>query len=196
MGGRVARRGARNFHCSTHPPLPTLPLTRTLCVHPGHVTENTQWNAGRAASIVTPRYSLDSRVNPATTAAFSPTELTNIITIFRGVAEDFAPFDADVTTHDDGAAPALRCVFGGRGEWFGDAEAGGAAIHDSFASAQPVFVFTASGSMSNPKIAWEAASHYIGHSLVSEGWWTVVSAAPSTPASLCSSASPMAFSCC
>lgn len=32
--------------------------------------------------------------------SFSATELANILAIFRGVAEDYAPFDVDVTTEE------------------------------------------------------------------------------------------------
>jgi len=97
----------------------------------------------------------------------SATDLLNIIAIYNGVKEDFAPFDVDVTTEDDGSTPAIRVVLGGTGTWFNDSSAGGVAVHNGFSTPadQPVFVFTAVGSLSHPKLAQEAATHYIGHSL-------------------------------
>ena len=46
----------------------------------------------RGAGIVTPPYSMDS--DPA----FSDTEKSHIVTMWRRVAEDYSPFDVDVTT--------------------------------------------------------------------------------------------------
>lgn len=49
-------------------------------------------------------------------AGFSAGELANILAIWRGVSEDYAPFDVDVTTEEPvGVALNLwvRCVIGG-----------------------------------------------------------------------------------
>jgi hypothetical protein len=53
-------------------------------------------------------------------AAFSPRELLDIFAIWRGVSEDFAAFDVDVTTEDPGKAVlmsrGIRVCIGGAGE--------------------------------------------------------------------------------
>lgn len=58
----------------------------------GGTTTNTRWNSGIGA-IKTPAFSTD-----ADTTTFSANDLAAIVTIFRGVAEDFSAFDVDVTT--------------------------------------------------------------------------------------------------
>jgi Metallo-peptidase family M12B Reprolysin-like len=58
---------------------------------------NTQFNGGAAFTI--PAWSMD-----ANRASFSTTELDTIIEMWRMVAEDYLPFDVDVTTQDPGAA--------------------------------------------------------------------------------------------
>ncbi|KAI8463459.1 MAG: hypothetical protein J3K34DRAFT_443854 [Monoraphidium minutum] len=138
-------------------------LNKILLDFTGHTTQGTAWNEGRAASIVTPPYA-----GAADATSMSAEARAAVIAIWRGVSEDLRPFDVDVTTQEDGLpAPALRVVFGGRGDWLGLGLIGGAAYLGSYgnASAQPVFVFTGAGSMAVPKMAWEAASHYIGHAL-------------------------------
>lgn len=54
---------------------------------------NAAYNNGQP--MVTPSYDTDGNPN-----SFSAGELLNIKNIWRGVAEDFAPFDIDVTTED------------------------------------------------------------------------------------------------
>jgi hypothetical protein len=51
-------------------------------------------------------------------ADWSATELSNILAIWRAVAEDYAPFDVDVTTEEPVGVPLtqwVRCVIGGNG---------------------------------------------------------------------------------
>ena len=57
------------------------------------------WNGG--AQITTPPYSTDA--DPA----FSTTELSNIVAIWRAVAEDYSPFDIDITTEYPGSEGLL-----------------------------------------------------------------------------------------
>jgi hypothetical protein len=49
--------------------------------------------------------------------SWSTAELSDILAIWRGVAEDFSPWDVDVTTEDPGdaylAANGIRAVIGG-----------------------------------------------------------------------------------
>ncbi|MBD2041469.1 DUF4347 domain-containing protein [Microcoleus sp. FACHB-672] len=65
----------------------------------GHTTSGTAWNTNfnGNADIISPAYSIDSDLN-----TFSTTEVANIEEIWKRVAEDYAPFDVDVTTVDLG----------------------------------------------------------------------------------------------
>ena len=140
----------------------------------GHTTTGTSWNSSftGGANIVTPPYSTDTTVS----TAFSQTELDNIYSIWQRVAEDYAPFDVDVTTQDPGLE-ALRksttsdtqfgvrvCIGGSSYDWYG-AGAGGVAYLNSFTwnSDTPCFVFTAQLGNGNAKYTAEAASHEAGH---------------------------------
>lgn len=147
----------------------------------GHTTSGTSWNNAYAggADIVTPAFDLDGA--PAT---FSDAERTVIQDVWRRVAEDYAPWDVDVTTEDPGlekirrtassdAAYGVRCVIGGSSlQWLG-ASAGGVAYVGSFngvvsatttSNDVPAFVFPLQLSNSGRYIA-EAASHEVGHTL-------------------------------
>lgn len=140
----------------------------------GHTTTGTSWNTAftAGANIVTPPYTNDTTVS----TAFSQTELDNIYSIWQRVAEDYAPFDVDVTTQDPGLE-ALRkstttdtqfgvrvCIGGSSYDWYG-AGAGGVAYLNSFTwnSDTPCFVFTAQLGSGNAKYTAEAASHEAGH---------------------------------
>ncbi|MFY8201190.1 MAG: Calx-beta domain-containing protein, partial [Pirellula staleyi] len=130
----------------------------------GHVTSGTAWNNG--ATINSPAYSSD-----ADTANFSASELTVIERTFKRVAEDFAPFQVNVTT----VAPTIENLrnTGGTDTKWGvravvtkdvafNCGCGGIAYIDSFDwnSDTPVFVFN-TGEVG----VAEAASHEVGHSL-------------------------------
>lgn len=140
----------------------------------GHTTTGTSWNSAFTAGavIVTPPYSNDSTVS----TAFSQAELDNIHSIWQRVAEDYAPFDVDVTTQDPGVE-ALRkttstdaqfgvrvCIGGSSYDWYG-AGAGGVAYLNSFTwnSDTPCFVFTAQLGNGSAKYTAEAVSHEAGH---------------------------------
>jgi hypothetical protein len=130
----------------------------------GHVTSGTSWNSG--ATINSPAYSSDADVGN-----FSASEITVIQRTFSRVAEDFAPFQVNVTT----VAPSVEDLrnTGGTDTKWGvrvvvtrdvafNCGCGGIAYIDSFDwnSDTPVFVFNTS----EIGVA-EAASHEIGHSL-------------------------------
>jgi len=132
----------------------------------GHITENTSWNSYfNNPSIVSPAYDIDGNA-----ASFSSTELERIQRIWMRVAEDFAPFNVNVTTE----APVLGDLiktdssdsrWGVRVVVTKDTEssgAGGIAYINSFNwnSDTPVWVFNSS------EIGVSAAaSHEVGHAL-------------------------------
>ncbi len=134
----------------------------------GHTTTGTFWLGG--ATIVTPAFDIDS--NPG---SFSATELARIRESWERAAEDFLPFNVDVTTEDPGIE-ALRKVGSSDTEWgirvvIGQNTApapgaGGVAYLNSFSwnTDTPCFVF--SGSLGNdPKNIAECISHEVGHTL-------------------------------
>lgn len=164
-----------------------LPLDQTFKLHTrpgarrvifldfdGHTTRGTSWNSSFAggADIVTPPYDTDG--NPA---AFSDAERRAIQDIWLRVAEDFAPFDVDVTTEDPGVANIVRsgstdtiwgirvCVGGSSADWLGQS-AGGIAYINSFGTSSdtPCFVFPRSLG-NNAKYIAEATSHEVGHTV-------------------------------
>ena len=141
----------------------------------GHIVENTYWNSRNGgAAIHAQPYSTDA--DPFT---FTTSELDRIEEIFRRVAEDFAPFDVNVTTVDPGVAAftqggtAIRTIIstdtdsaamGGTGNrWYENA--GGVAYLNSFgwSSDTPVWVFENALGNGNEKLIAEAASHEVGH---------------------------------
>ncbi len=120
-----------------------------------------QW--GAYSNVTTPVYDIDG---DATT--FSDTELSRITEIWKRVAEDFAPFDINVTTVDPGDfsnGKALRVSIGGNGSWIGPY--GGVAYVNSFTNAVPnvAFVFTKNLGNGNAKYTAEATSHEAGHAV-------------------------------
>lgn len=165
-------------------PVTTAPLGQTFSLHSrssatkviyldfdGHTTSNTFWNTDGAFN--TPRYDVDGN-----TSAFTTAELQNIQDIWARVAEDFSPFDVNVTTEE----PALEdlrkfgagdtrwgirvCIGGASSDWFGQ-PAGGVAFLTSFnfSSDTPCYVFTDDLASGNPKAVAEATSHEVGHAL-------------------------------
>ncbi|KAI8465235.1 MAG: hypothetical protein J3K34DRAFT_525530 [Monoraphidium minutum] len=129
----------------------------------GHTATGTAWNqAWGIPTIVTPAYDLDG--NPAD---FNAQERTNIISIWRAVAEDFAAFDVDVTTEDDPNLAGSKAVIGGSSyDWYG-ANAGGVAYVGTFGQAayEPAYVFQKELGNGHPKYVAEACSHELGHRL-------------------------------
>jgi len=170
------------------------PLSQTFLLHSrpgaakviyldfnGHVTTGTSWNTTYAAgaNITSPAFDTDG--NPTT---FSASEQAVIQEVWRRVAEDYAPWDIDVTTQDPGIEAirrtstsdlkyGVRCVIGGSSsQWLG-AAAGGVAYIGSLgrsitttttANDVPAFVFPAELSY-NAKYIAEAAAHELGHTL-------------------------------
>ena len=143
----------------------------------GHIVRDTFWNNDNGGRpIHAEAFSTDSNAG-----SFSVAEVERIEEIFRRVAEDFAPFDVNVTTVDPGVAAfqaggrAIRALvstnidsaaMGGTGNrWF--ANAGGVAYVNSwnFRSDTPVWVFANNLGGGNEKFVAEAISHEVGHAL-------------------------------
>ena len=140
----------------------------------GHTTTATPWNSSftLGADINTPAFSTDA--DPA----LSDAELAAIQSIWQRVAEDYAPFDVDVTTQDPGVDALRRtaatdanygvriCIGGSSLDWYGSG-VGGVAYVGSFTwnTDSPAFVFPTELGAGNDKYVAEAASHEAGHTL-------------------------------
>lgn len=119
----------------------------------GHTVENTSWNyAG-------PIYCGASGMTNA-----------NITSVFNRVAEDYRPFNINITTDSTKywAAPVdkrMRVILTVNHEWYGSA--GGVAFVGSFTWGDntPCFVFTAALGVNAVKMISEAAAHEAGHTL-------------------------------
>ena len=145
----------------------------------GYTLSGTAWNSsyGLGARYQLPAY--DSDGNPG---AFSAAELAAIREVWLRVAEDYAPFDVNVTTRDPGVDAIARTddsdqVYGTRAVISSSASfartcgCGGVAYlssigltgveHDYY---QPVLVMTANLRNGWAKAVAEAASHEVGHS--------------------------------
>ncbi|MAE65710.1 MAG: hypothetical protein CMJ18_15685 [Phycisphaeraceae bacterium] len=120
-----------------------------------------QW--GAYDNVTTPSFSLDGD-----TGSFSSAELTRIEEIWARIAEDFAPFDINVTTVEPPSfanGDGLRVAIGGTSyDWLG-VPAGGVGYVGSFTNflANTVYVFPAQLGGGNARNISEAASHEAGH---------------------------------
>jgi hypothetical protein len=138
----------------------------------GNTTTGTPWNS-TVANIVTPAYNTDS------IAGFSDAEQLAIQQIWQRVAEDYSPFNVNVTTKaptdindliKSGSTDTrwgVRVAIGGSSsDWFGST-AGGVAYLNSFTwnTDTPAFVFTSQLGNGNEKYTAEAISHEVGHTL-------------------------------
>jgi hypothetical protein len=111
--------------------------------------------------------------------SFSAGELTSIRSIWSYVAEDYAPFNINVTT----APPASmahgateKVVIGGDGAWTGGLSGGLTFINDFTNSRIPnvAFVFADNLSHGNPRFVGDAISHEAGHGfgLIHQSTWS------------------------
>lgn len=169
---------------------PPFPLTSTFALHSnpgslkriyldfdGHVTTNTQWNTVGLPSFTTPAFDFDG--NPAD---FSVSEQDRIQRIWQRVAEDFAPFDVDITTEYPGEEALVRrstadpifgmrvAIGGDSSDWLG-VPAGGVALLGTFYEVVPLgenpipcFAFSES-QLNDEQILGETVSHEAGHTL-------------------------------
>jgi len=147
----------------------------------GHTTTGTRWNQTYGASIITTPYTIDGD----TSANFSSQELMNIREIWERVAEDFKPFNVDVTTEDPGIAALTKSstsdsTFGTRvcvgGDTFRSFGVVGVAYLQSFYNMvdrtvdTPVFAFTNEWAKLGYPAGYasgtaETISHEVGHAL-------------------------------
>lgn len=140
----------------------------------GHVTMGTSWNL-EFPSITSPPFSIDEQLHE-----FSEIERSRIVSIWERMAEDFLPFNVDVTTEDPTTEDPEIFFEGGRGQrvvfttkfhtpevasvepvrqWF-ESDAPGAAVESWYAGQDtPVFVF------STHQLAGEIGSHEVGHAV-------------------------------
>ena len=118
-----------------------------------------QW--GSYSNITTPVWSLDSDLT-----TYNSTEAAGIRAIWQRVAEDFAPFNLDVTTIEPDSfanREGLRVAIGGNSSWLG-ATYTGVAYRNTWTNSivNTVYVFPAHLS-NNIKYIAEVASHEVGH---------------------------------
>jgi hypothetical protein len=120
----------------------------------------TAWGDG---NVSWPAYDSDDDPN-----AFTDEELGEMVAIWRAVAEDFAPFNVDVTTIDQIIAETansnyMRIAIGGSAQEVLNENGGGIAYVGVFGAEnlqyQPAFVFPKN--LCGPKCVWEAASHEV-----------------------------------
>ena len=118
-------------------------------------------NWGSYGAVSTPVFDRDGN-----TTTFSDAELSTIQEVWQRVAEDFAPFNIDVTTDNPGNfsnGVALRVSIGGNGSWIGPY--GGVAYVHSFTNSivNTAYVFSDNLGNGNARYVAEAVSHEAGH---------------------------------
>jgi PKD repeat protein len=137
----------------------------------GHTTSGTAWNSSftSGADIVSAPFDTDS--NPG---SFSASEMDVVQYVWKRVAEDFAPFDVDVTTEDPGLEAlrrtstidnnyGVRVVISPTNFY---PNAGGVAYIGSFSWSNDTPAFVFSNMLSNgEKYIAEAVSHEVGHTV-------------------------------
>lgn len=146
---------------------PSSPLTIHLDLD-GHLLEDEPWNDVYGLP-PTPLEAFDRDGDPAT---FSAAERAEIYEIWLSVADDFAPFDVNVTTADPGTEALRRSgtgdlAYGSRvvvtgTNWRGSA---GIAFLNVFAWSEDVAAFAFSDQLRTGSRVAQGVSHEIGHTL-------------------------------
>jgi hypothetical protein len=157
----TATTASTSTSLSAVPQLSSLPSARVKLYldFNGHV----QGTWGSWSNVRTPAFDQDGNAS-----SFSTGELAAIREIWARVAEDYAPFQIDVTTIEPASMAdraAVRVAIGGHySDWFG-ASAGGVAYVGGFTNAAPnvAFVFAKALGGGNPRYVAEAVSHEAGH---------------------------------
>ncbi|MEH1839070.1 MAG: VCBS repeat-containing protein [Nostoc sp.] len=141
----------------------------------GNITSGTSWNTSkRPANIITPAFDLDGD-----TAFFSSAELERIQYIWQRVAEDFSPFNVNVTTQapadindliksgSDDTRWGVRVAIGGSSyDWYGEGLGGVAKVGSfNWNSDTPAFVFAKNMINGDEKDTADGISHEVGHTL-------------------------------
>jgi hypothetical protein len=117
---------------------------------------------GTFRNVSTPAFDQDGNPN-----SLSSGEVSAIREIWTRVAEDYAPFNIDVTTIDPGSATTgiARVAIGGHySDWY-KSSAGGVAYVGGFTNSMPniAYVFENALGNGNPRYVGEAVSHEAGH---------------------------------
>lgn len=160
-GGTSQTTSVAKSALSAIPQLSSLPSARAKLVLDFDGNTLARW--GGKTNVVTPAYDIDG--DPKT---FSVQEIANIREIWARVAEDYAPFNIDVTTIDPGQLTdrvVAKIVIGGSSfDWYGKS-AGGVAYIGGFANASPNvgFAFAKDLGNGNARYTADAASHEAGH---------------------------------
>ncbi len=118
---------------------------------------------GSYSNVSTPAFDRDGNA-----ASFSQQELNEISYIYNSIAEDFAPFNVDVTTEDPGnfgPGQSLRIAIGGDGQWVGGTYGGVAYINSYTSSWLTNTAYVFSGNLGSAKSVAEASAHEAGHAL-------------------------------
>jgi hypothetical protein len=136
----------------------------------GGVISQTAWNAYRGV----PTWNAAAYDTDGKTNSFSDAEISNMAEIWQQVAEDYVPFDVDVTTEDPGKlGPTIGWILvtssaDANAKPLPEPGAGGVAYLNTFGYGQtayysPVFVYY--NNMNSPSAVADAASHEMGHTL-------------------------------
>jgi hypothetical protein len=190
------QRAERESRGTTAAPRGPFPQARTFQLHSkpgsqrtiyldftGHTVADTHWNTSRGGALANGEHpAWDPADNGETTWSTSEHDLVQ--SIWQRVAEDYAPFDVDVTTEDPGQAAITRSgagdqVYGTRAlvtpsetarQALCDLTCVGIAMLDVFdrtsahAEAQPAWIFPQAYGADAKGIA-ETISHEVGHQL-------------------------------
>ena len=143
--------------------LDTAPVTIFLDFD-GHVESGSLWNSQNTddEDIITPPYDTDGDDTNLTDA-----EALEIEQIWARVAEDFAPFNVNVTTFPGVETVDYQSILiavGGDGDWFDPA--GGVAFLNSFSNSAPNTAFAFVDNLGGPNVISNVAftiSHEAGH---------------------------------
>lgn len=159
-GGFAAERAVGKLPLSSLPQLSSLSSAKASLFLDFDGFYEARW--GYASNIRTPAFDKDG---DATT--YTQDELDTIRAIWKQVAEDYAPFNINVTTVEPPSfanGVALRAAIGGNGAWSGGTY-GGIAYVDSFTNSlqNTVYIFAKNLGGGTAKYVAEATSHESGH---------------------------------
>jgi hypothetical protein len=136
----------------------------------GGVVSKTAWNTYRGVSTWNAvAYDTDGKKN-----SYSNDEISNMAEIWQQVAEDYVPFDVDVTTEDPGKlGPTIGWILvtrstDARDKPLPESAAGGVSYLNTFGYSQtayysPIFVYY--NNLDSPAAVADAVSHEMGHTI-------------------------------